>query len=116
MLPATLILALYAFAVQFNRMFLVYCAILGLSSYLLAAIALGLTRSAAPLRYRPRAPVRLAGTFLIAIAVVFAAAWLGETIPAILHGDVPRTVAQAGLVPTRSTSSSASSCPPRSPP
>lgn len=89
---------LYAFAVQFNRMFLIYCAILGLSSYLLAAIALGLTRSAAPLRYRPRAPVRRAGTFLIAIAVVFAAAWLGETIPAILHGHVPRTVARAGLV------------------
>ena len=88
---------LYAFAVQFNRMFLVYCAILGLSFYLLAAIGFDITRAGRALRCRPRAPVHLAGSFLLVVAVVFAAAWLAETIPAILHGHVPPTVAQAGL-------------------
>ncbi|HEU5056136.1 MAG TPA: hypothetical protein VFU21_06410, partial [Kofleriaceae bacterium] len=89
--------AIYAFSVHFNELFLVYCAALGLSSYL----AVFLLRSLRPddVRARPdrRAPVRSTAALLLAIGGIFALLWLAEIVPAIAAGRAPDSVASAGL-------------------
>lgn len=88
---------IYAFAVHFNGLFLIYCAALGLASYL----TLFLVHRLGPADARPRTdrplPVRSAGLFLIAVGGVFALLWLGEILPALAARDLPASVAEAGL-------------------
>ncbi|HEY8146951.1 MAG TPA: hypothetical protein VIG06_29930 [Kofleriaceae bacterium] len=86
---------LYCFAVRFNRLFPVYVAVLGLSFYSLLAVGRGLV--AADLRVESGAVARGAGALLVAIAVLFAGVWLAEVVPAVVSGDVPPSVAKAGL-------------------
>ena len=85
----------YAMAVHFNELFLVYVAALGLSSY---AIMLSLDRLRAVPQAAPRSRSRrLAGWTSIAIGILFALLWLSELVPATLSGEVPQSVADAGL-------------------
>jgi hypothetical protein len=90
---------IYALALHFNAMFLVYCAVLGLSFF-------GLSGIAANLAAEGRAPARsaqpekisttTAGLYLVTIGVLFAVAWLSEVVPAILWNNVPNSIAAAG--------------------
>lgn len=87
---------LYAFDVHFNALFLVYCAGLGLSVFALAAqLARELGQDARPLV--PGAPARLAGGFLVVVAVMFAALWLAEIVPALARGTAPPSLAEGGF-------------------
>jgi hypothetical protein len=88
---------IYAFAIHFNALFLVYCAALGLSFYLAILLLQSLTPAGERLRATVRTPVRSTGILLIAIGVLFALAWLGEIVPAIAGGRAPDSVAGAGL-------------------
>jgi hypothetical protein len=85
---------MYALAVRWNRLFLLYVALFGLSLF---ALIIGLARTDAP-RIRAglagRAPVRSAAGYLMLIAVLVAAMWLGEEVPALFSGTVPPTVNQ----------------------
>lgn len=84
----------YAMAVHFGRLFLVYVAVLGLSFY---ALVSSLDRARADdRRHDPRARLH-AGCTAIAIGVLFGLLWLGELVPATLSGDAPRSVVEAGL-------------------
>jgi len=88
---------LYAFDVHFNSLFLLYCAVLGLSCWSLLGIGLRAAREgggAVP----PGVPVRFAGGVLIAQGVLFYALWLSEDVPALLAGRPPASLADAGLV------------------
>jgi hypothetical protein len=87
---------IYAFVVHFNSLFLVYCAVLGLSCFALAGIAGGALREDIRSWYGARAPVRLAGGFLVAVALMFGALWLSEVIPAIVRGAAPASIAEVG--------------------
>ncbi|HXI55738.1 MAG TPA: hypothetical protein VNO55_06750 [Polyangia bacterium] len=87
---------IYAFAVHFNALFLVYCATLGLAVFALAGITALLVRRDAARWYAPVIPRRTAGIFLVAVGVLFGAAWLGEILAAIAHGTAPRSVLEAG--------------------
>ncbi len=87
---------LYAFAVHFNALFLIYCAALGLSVFGLGGVAVVLFgEPAEPWRAGP-AVTRAIGVFLMAVGGLFAAAWLADIVPALVHGTVPATVAEAG--------------------
>jgi hypothetical protein len=90
---------LYAFAMHFNVLFLVYCATLGVSFYLLLDLALYLSKQdgAAWFGANPRR-TRATGIFLLAIASVFALLWLSSVIPALLSGEPPRELAEVGLI------------------
>jgi hypothetical protein len=90
--------AIYAFAVHFNRLFLIYCAILGLSFFALAELAGELQRQDPRDWYEPRVPARLAGIFQILVGALFAALWLLEIIPALVTGEAPKSLAEVGLV------------------
>lgn len=86
----------YAVAVHFNRLFLVYVAVLGLSAY---AVILDPGRAATD----GDAPVARAGRRVIAITLIvtgalFALLWLRDVIPAVISGVPPRSVTDAGLV------------------
>lgn len=84
---------MYALGVRWNRLFLAYLALFGLSFY---ALIVGLVGTdAAALRDRaPRAPVRAVAAYLITIAVLVAAMWLVEEAGALLRGAVPPSVVQ----------------------
>jgi hypothetical protein len=99
LLYTTYELLIYAFAVHFNILFLVYCVSLGLSLFAMVGVASALAREDVPSWFEDTVPVRAPGIFLLLIGVVFALLWLGEIVPALASGGVPRTVAEAG-VPT----------------
>lgn len=85
----------YAFAVHFGRLFLVYVAILGLVAYtLIVALRQGEPPSAYP---NGRARLFAAWT-LIATGALFALLWLSELIPATVTGQAPPNLAVAGLI------------------
>src|SRR5262245_7145987 len=81
---------LYAFFVHFNRLFLVYVSVLGLSFWALAGavasanvdrIARAFDRTR---RYLPQE------VYLTASGLLFAALWLSDIVPATISGAVPR--------------------------
>jgi hypothetical protein len=90
--------AIYAMAVHFNALFLVYCGALGFSFYALLGSLPSLSPSEIASTYGPRAPVKTMAAVLFLIAVVFAALWLREIIPALLSGHAPKSVTDAGLL------------------
>ena len=84
----------YAMAVHFNALFLVYVAILGLCSYA-AVFNLGKIMS-----HKAAFPVssrKFAARSLIAFGVLFALLWLSEVIPALIAGHAPQSTLDAGL-------------------
>lgn len=89
---------LYAFAVHFNRLFLVYVATLGIAFYLLIGLALALHRQQAMSWFRTPPPLaRAAGAFLIVVAAAFALLWLSDVIPALVRGSSPAGLDDVGL-------------------
>jgi len=85
----------YAVAVHFNVLFLVYVAILGLSSY---AVLLTINDIRSREGKYPKTSVRrFAAYTIMAIGVLFGLLWLSEIIPALIAGDVPKAVVEAGL-------------------
>jgi hypothetical protein len=92
-------LAIYAFAIHFNALFLLYCAAFGLSILGLVATMHALGREDLPGWFSARMPRRGAGALLIAIGVGFGLLWLGDIVPALVRGTTPPTVIEA-RVPT----------------
>ena len=85
----------YAVAVHFNALFLVYVAILGLASYaVLLTIKDMKTRES---KYSSSSIKNYASYTLIAIGGLFGFLWLGEIIPALISGKVPQSIQDAGL-------------------
>ena len=87
----------YAFDVHFNQLFLVYCAILGLSVYGLIALALALAGQDVRGWFTDRAPRRVASVMMMATAGVFALMWLADDVPAVIRGEPPANLAEVGL-------------------
>jgi hypothetical protein len=89
----------YAFAVHFNALFLLYCAVLGLSFYALASLGGVLHDSTVSSWFTAeRIPWRLAGVTQLVVVVMFALVWLSEVLPALLRGTPPPSVVEAGLL------------------
>lgn len=90
--------AVYAFAVHFNPLFLVYCGALGLSAFGLA----GLVHASLGMEVRhwfdARTPRRAASAMLMASAAIFALLWLAEIVPATVRGEPPANLAEMGLL------------------
>lgn len=88
----------YTFAVHFNALFLVYCAVLGLSFYALAWSLSSLPVDRIQRAYSAGAPATSSAILLLAVAAAAAAMWLRDIIPALLAGRAPQSVAEAGLL------------------
>ncbi len=89
---------IYSFALHFNSLFIVYCAILGLSFYLLLYMLMVVERKELSTWYTVALPSKAAGIYLIAIAAVFYFLWLAELVPASLRGTAPAILAEVGLL------------------
>ena len=89
---------IYAFAVHFNSLFLVYVAIVGLSFYTLAGSLIRLHLDSLQPYFVANSKARLVSVFLLLVAVLFYLQWLGEDIPALLAGKIPQSVMEAGLL------------------
>jgi hypothetical protein len=88
---------LYALDVHFNRLFLVYCAGLGLSVLALARGLAPAPASSVAERYGSRAPVKTMATVLVLLGAAAGSLWLREIVPALLSGATPRSVAEVNL-------------------
>lgn len=90
--------ATYTFGAVWNPLFLVYAALLGLSTY---TFVLGLlaTSPEEASRTLARLPRRTVGWFLAVSAGVFALLWLADEVGALVRGEAPRSVV-AMQVPT----------------
>jgi hypothetical protein len=86
----------YAFDLHFNPMFLAYCGILGLSFYALAGSVPALPVGEAARRYGARAPVKGSAVLLLLMSLGTAYHWLAEVVPAMLAGQTPQAVRDAG--------------------
>jgi hypothetical protein len=84
----------YAVAVHLNHLFLLYVAVLGLSSW---TVLFNVTR----LRQQDLRPTGRANTLaawvIIVIGVMFTGLWLSELVPALLAGRTPTSLDEAGL-------------------
>jgi len=88
---------LYALAVHFNALFLVYCAALGVSFFALVGLGNRLLGENARDWYREPPPVRLTGGALIVVGLLFYGLWLSQVVPAIARGTLPVDLAEVGL-------------------
>jgi hypothetical protein len=90
--------AIYAFAMHFNALFLVYVAILGLSIHGLADLVRVLGHERFAGWFDDRAPRALAATAMMVLAGLFALLWLAQILPAIARGVDPPELAEVGLI------------------
>jgi len=91
---------IYCFDVHFNSLFLVYCAILGLSIFSLAWYLYKLavevdTQIKVPGSFYP---VKLTAVYFIGISCLFYFLWLSEIIPSVIHKQTPILLKETGLL------------------
>jgi hypothetical protein len=89
---------LYAFAMHFNSLFLLYAFGLGLSFYAIVALVAALHRENTASWFSERAPVRLAGGFAALLGVMFYVLWLAEIVPSLINRSMPKSAQEAGLI------------------
>ena len=85
----------YALALQFNALFLVYVALVGLSLYALIGGLATTDFAGIKARFSRGAPVKAVSIFLAVVPLLFYFMWLSEDIPALLAGEVPQGVIEA---------------------
>jgi hypothetical protein len=83
---------LASFSLRFNELFLLYVASLSLGVWSIVALVRCIPADELPARVSPRLPRRAIGLYLVATSVAFAALWLLDVVPAMLGGDVPRSL------------------------
>jgi hypothetical protein len=88
--------AMYALAVRWNRLFLVYVALLGLALFALIVGLAGTDPGPVRTALAGRAPVRSAVAYLVGVVVAVGATWLAEELRAAWTGTLPPTVQQFG--------------------
>lgn len=88
--------ASYAFGIRFNPLFLVYVALLGISTYALIGGFLTTDSAGIKAAFGEHAPVRAVSIFLMAVVALFYLVWLSEALPASLEGTVPQSVQEDG--------------------
>lgn len=91
-------LVLYALAVHFNALFLVYSAGLGLSFYALVSVVVACSRDDPRRWFSLPALERTAGGFSTLLGLAFYGLWLAEVIPALASGRSPASLAEVGLI------------------
>jgi hypothetical protein len=89
---------IYCFAVHFNRLFLLYCVILGLSFYSFAYFLWSQLKKPVTDRVDDKIPAKGIGIYLIVIACVLWLLWLSEILPSVITGSTPKNIMEMGLM------------------
>ena len=89
---------IYAFGVNFNSLFLLYCLVLGLSLYSFILILVELSRMDVENWFKTGLPVRFIGIYLIIVSAMFYVLWLKDVVPSILDNTIPKSVSDLNLL------------------
>jgi len=89
---------IYCFAVHFNRLFPLYCLILGLSFYSLLWFSYSQARHPAIYVMSNNIVSRITGIYFLILSLIFYFLWLSEIIPAMIKGTVPASLHSTGLL------------------
>ncbi len=84
--------ASYAFALQYNPLFLVYIALLGTSLYALISGLATLDMDGVKVHSTEKTPTRVISAYLGVLAFLFYTLWLSELVPALLSGEIPQSI------------------------
>lgn len=90
--------AIYAFALHFGPLFLVWVAVFGLSVYALIGVLANIDGNNVRSALAGGSGERLAARLLMGIGIAFGVLWLSETVPAILTRTTPEALRDVGLV------------------
>jgi hypothetical protein len=88
---------IYAFAMHFTTLFLVYCTILGSSTFAFVDLVIALRAEDGESWYDERAPIRITALTLMGIAGIFGVLWLIQIVPALVTGTDPTGLEEVGL-------------------
>jgi hypothetical protein len=88
---------IYCFNVHFNNLFILYCLILGLSVYAFIYSISFLRNLSADHWFYVKTPVKLVGSFLFAVALVFYFLWLKDILPFAIRNNTPDILEETGL-------------------
>jgi len=88
---------IFCFSVHFNAFFLLYCAILGLSGYLLLRLLTLVNGKTVKSWFQKKLPANQFSIFLNLFAAFFLLLWLKDIIPAIWHDTIPGSITGTGL-------------------
>jgi|SRR5262245_39821699 len=88
---------LYAFFVHFNRLFLVYVSVLGLSFWALVGLVSGISAERFAQQFQRTRSYRAQSLYLFVSGVAFGMLWIGEIAAALLRGTQPAGVSDVGL-------------------
>jgi hypothetical protein len=89
---------IYAFALHFNYLFLIYCLIFGLSFYSFVYYIIKLSKIEIKEWFNENVPIKSTSIFFFVISFLFYMIWLKEIIPALVLGTVPLSVIESGLL------------------
>lgn len=89
---------IYTFAVHFNRLFLVYCVILGLAFYAFLYFLSSRMSEAAEFRTKSQTSEKVTAIYFILMSCFFEVLWLSEVIPATIFGTTPVRISRLGLL------------------
>ncbi|AEW00896.1 hypothetical protein A4D02_13130 [Niastella koreensis] len=89
---------IFSFDIHFNRLFVVYCLILGLSFYSLAWFIYRRIKSPFIIGIKKTAVTRITGIFLIVLSLSFYLLWLSKVIPGIIKNTAPKELIETGLM------------------
>ncbi|HTJ51451.1 MAG TPA: hypothetical protein VL443_18455, partial [Cyclobacteriaceae bacterium] len=90
--------AIYCFDVHFNKMFLVYCVVLGLSFYAIAYFMYYKVKSSTDLIWGNALAIRVTAFYFIFIASIFTLLWLSRILPSIVISQTPDELKETGLL------------------
>ncbi len=88
---------IYCFDIHFNRAFIVYCFILGLSFYSFLWFIYAQVKSPAIIEIGKKSVTNVTGIYFLILLSVFYFLWLSEIIPAIIENTVPKSLKEIGL-------------------
>ncbi len=81
-----------AFEVRFNPLFLVYVALLGCSVYALIGGVVMTNMAEIKASFTEKTPAKAISIYLGVLAVLFYFLWLAEIVPALLRGEIPKSI------------------------
>jgi hypothetical protein len=88
---------IYAFAVHFNAMFLLYCPALGLSFYSMLYFIAWLDKTDLTVNHATRRITRITAIYFFFISIAFIGLWLSAIIPDLRSTSIPPSLVETGL-------------------
>jgi fumarate reductase subunit D len=89
---------IYAFGVNFNHLFLVYCAILGLSLYTFILFIFDFVQKDISSWFKEKLNPKPMSIYMLLIAALFYMLWLKDVIPALINNTTPESVTDNNLL------------------